>query len=59
MGKLKKGQRIVCVPCGRETIITNAGISERTIWCCGRPMSKKTKAAAKKIKAKHSRKKKK
>ncbi len=43
MAKVKKGSRLVCVPCGREVIVDACGISQQTIWCCGKPMfSKKT-----------------
>ncbi len=43
MAKLKKGDTMVCVPCGREVAVGFAGISESTIWCCGRPMKKNAK----------------
>lgn len=43
MAKLKKGQKLVCVPCGREVTLTNCGVSRTTIWCCQRPMSRKAK----------------
>ena len=47
--KLKKGQSLLCVPCGREVTISSSGISRTTLWCCGRPMAGgKKKAAAKK-----------
>lgn len=39
MAKVKKGSRLVCVPCGREVIVDACGISEQTIWCCGKPMA--------------------
>jgi hypothetical protein len=48
MGKLKRGQRMSCVPCGREVVIDVCGASEATIWCCGQPMRPKTKKIAKK-----------
>jgi hypothetical protein len=48
MGKIKKGQRLTCIPCGREVIISNLGIAGTTIWCCGRPMKAKSKTPAKK-----------
>jgi hypothetical protein len=48
MAKLKKGQRLVCVPCGREIVLSTIGISSTTIWCCGKPMKRKTKARPKK-----------
>ncbi|UCC94862.1 MAG: hypothetical protein JSW40_08630 [Candidatus Omnitrophota bacterium] len=43
MAKLKEGEKLVCVPCGREVVITNVGISGTTTWCCGRPMGSRTK----------------
>jgi len=51
MAKLKKEEKLVCVPCGREATISNMGISETTIFCCGRPM--KPKAKVKKRNKKH------
>ena len=42
MKKTKKGQRLVCVPCGKEVIVSNAGVSDTTLWCCGSPMKPKT-----------------
>ncbi|OGW40287.1 MAG: hypothetical protein A2Y97_09220 [Nitrospirae bacterium RBG_13_39_12] len=48
MAKLKKGQKMVCVPCAREVVISSAGVSRTTLWCCGRPMTQKSKAAPKK-----------
>ena len=52
MAKLKKGQKLLCVPCGRQVVVNSAGISRTTIWCCGKPMGKgkKKKAASKKKK---------
>lgn len=46
-GKLKKGSKLVCIPCGREVIIDCCGASARTIWCCGKPMRKGKKRAKK------------
>ncbi len=43
MAKLKKEEKLVCVPCGREVTISNIGISDTTILCCGRPMKHKAK----------------
>ena len=48
MANLKKGQKLVCVPCAREVVISDTGVSRTTLWCCGRPMKQKTKAASKK-----------
>jgi topoisomerase IA-like protein len=48
MAKLKKGQTMECIPCAREIVISNAGASSTTLWCCGRPMKEKSKAVAKK-----------
>ncbi|MDD4940224.1 MAG: hypothetical protein PHI60_08755 [Candidatus Omnitrophica bacterium] len=50
MAKHKKGQKLLCVPCGRRVVIDACGASETTIWCCGRPMQKKAKAKLKKTK---------
>ncbi len=47
---MKKGQKVVCVPCGREVVINSCGVSRSTIWCCGKPMKPKAKAAPKKAK---------
>jgi len=46
--KLKKGARLVCVPCGREVIIDCCGTSTTTLWCCGKPMKRRTRAKVKK-----------
>jgi len=54
MAKLKKGSKVVCQPCGREVIVSTAGISNSTIWCCGKPMKSKTKVGLKKKTAKKS-----
>ncbi|MCK4908768.1 MAG: hypothetical protein KAS70_02615 [Planctomycetes bacterium] len=43
MVRLKKGQAIGCVPCGRQLVVSRAGISKTTIWCCERPMRMETK----------------
>jgi len=51
-GKMKKGQKLVCVPCGREVIIGCCGTSATTIWCCGKPMRKGHLAPKKKTKKK-------
>lgn len=48
MAKPKKGQRMVCVPCGREVIVDCCGMSESTVWCCGQPMTAKAKSRKKK-----------
>ncbi|MCM8796947.1 MAG: hypothetical protein NC923_03610 [Candidatus Omnitrophica bacterium] len=42
MTKFNKGDKLVCVPCGREVIIGCCGISDSAILCCGTPMKKKT-----------------
>lgn len=44
MAKLKKGDKLMCVPCGREVVVDSCGVSEATLWCCGKPMKKKDKA---------------
>jgi len=48
MEKLKKGEKLSCVPCGRQIVVDSCGLSTETLWCCGRPMRKKSKASAKK-----------
>ena len=48
MAKVKKGQEMFCIPCAREVVISNAGASSTTLWCCGRPMKEKSKVAVKK-----------
>lgn len=52
MKKLKRGQKLVCVPCGREVVVDDCGISGATIWCCGKPMTSKAKAVKKATKNK-------
>ena len=52
MAKLKRGQKLVCVPCSREVVISSAGVSRTTLWCCGRPMQQKAKTAPKKTASK-------
>lgn len=47
MAKIKKGTRLLCVPCGREVVVDACGISVQTLWCCGKPMSQRKKAAKK------------
>ena len=46
----KKGSALVCVPCGREILVTESGTAYRQLWCCGVGMepSAKPKAKAKK-----------
>jgi len=49
--KAKKRSKLVCVPCGREVVISSWGSSQRTIWCCGKAMKgKKAKPSKKKRK---------
>jgi hypothetical protein len=50
MAEIKKGNKLVCVPCGRELTVSNWGVSRATLWCCGKPMDKKgnTKVTKKK-----------
>ena len=48
MAKMRKGQRLVCQPCGREVVVDACGISGRTLWCCDKPMTAKTKKTTKK-----------
>lgn len=47
MAKFKRGDKLACVPCGREVMVDCCGVSATTIWCCGRPMKKKKKTAKK------------
>lgn len=49
---VKKGDKLVCVPCGRKVVVDCCGISESAIWCCGKPMAKKSKVVKKKKAAK-------
>lgn len=48
LAKLKKGQRLVCEPCGREIVVDACGCSESGVWCCNQPMAGKAKSKAKK-----------
>ena len=48
MGKVRKGQKLVCVPCGREVVIDACGVSKTTVWCCGKPMKAARKTTKKK-----------
>lgn len=50
MAKLKKGQRMVCDPCGREVVVDCCGVSDSTVWCCGEPMAVKAKSKNRKRK---------
>jgi hypothetical protein len=45
--ELKKGSRLVCIPCGREVVVDCCGASDRTIWCCGKPMIRGARAKLK------------
>jgi len=56
--KIKEGTKLICVPCGREIVITNCGLSTTTLWCCGRPMRKSSPSLVKKVREKLPRKKK-
>ena len=31
----KKGGALVCVPCGREILVTESGTAYSQLWCCG------------------------
>jgi len=46
----KKGSALLCVPCGREILVTESGTAYSQLWCCGIVMepSAKPKAAGKK-----------
>lgn len=48
MEKVKKGDKLVCVPCGREVEVDCCGVSQTTLWCCGKPMEKKRNKTRKK-----------
>lgn len=48
MAKVKKGNKLVCEPCGREVIVDCCGTSEETIWCCNQPMAAKKRKTKKK-----------
>lgn len=41
MAKYKKGQKLMCIPCGREVEVDSCGMSSTSIWCCGKPMKEK------------------
>jgi len=49
--KLKRGSKLVCVPCGREVVVDDWGASEKTIWCCGEPMKNSSRSKSKSKKA--------
>jgi len=51
----KKGSSLVCIPCGREVLITESGSAYSELWCCGismEPGGKSKPAAKKKVTAK-------
>ncbi|UCF77932.1 MAG: hypothetical protein JSW03_07405 [Candidatus Eiseniibacteriota bacterium] len=52
MPKLRRNQKLTCVPCGRVVTVSSAGVSRGTVWCCAKPMKGKAKAAPKKKAAK-------
>ena len=47
MARLVRGSKLVCVPSGREIVVTSKGVSCTTIWCCRRPMKKKETVSSK------------
>ncbi len=49
---LKKGNKFVCVPCGKEVVVGCCGYEESTLYCCGQPMTKKSGSAPLKKSAK-------
>ncbi len=55
MPKLRPRQKLVCVPCGREIVVSSAGVSRTTLWCCGKPMAAKAGAKRKATKKKAAR----
>jgi hypothetical protein len=48
MAGLKKGQKLVCEPCGRQVVVDACGMSESTLWCCNQPMRPKTRKSSRK-----------
>jgi len=42
----KKGGALVCVPCGREILVTESGTAYSQLWCCGVVMEPTAKPAA-------------
>ncbi len=34
----RKQDRLVCTECGREMVVDNWGVSDRSVYCCGRVM---------------------
>ena len=44
----KKGSALVCVPCGREILVTESGTAYSQLWCCGVVMEPSPKPAARK-----------
>lgn len=55
--KITKGSRLICSPCGREIVVTDCGITKRTLWCCGRSMGKSSVTKKKTIKKRITKKK--
>ena len=49
--KIKKGEKLLCIWCDREVVVSNCGISGSTLLCCGRPMIKKNSSLEKKARA--------
>jgi len=43
----KKGGSYVCVPCGKEVVVTDAGTAYSETWCCSEVMTPAPKAKAK------------
>ena len=51
MGKPKRGDSLVCVPCGGEDTGNSEGVSTTAIWCCSAPVkAKKAKLAGRNTK---------
>jgi hypothetical protein len=42
----KKGSALVCIPCGREILVTESGTAYSQLWCCGVVMDPAAKPAA-------------
>ena len=43
---------LVCIPCGRELLVTESGTAYSEVWCCGIAMGPGTGSAGKKKAAK-------
>jgi len=50
--RIEKGEKLICIWCGREVLVTNYGMYYSTLLCCGRPMKKKNPSFTEKSKEK-------